>query len=102
MTTATDITESVQDGVLKAVEVGQRLTIEAVSAAASTMDGFLPTKAMPSLGEGVIEPRQAVDSGFVFLERLLDAQKSFVTELMAIVMPPAPATSGPKKTAAAS
>lgn len=102
MTTATDITESVQDGVLKAVEVGQRLTIEAVSAASSTIDGFLPTKAMPAFGDGLLEPREAIQSSFRFMERLLDTQKAFVSELMGIVLPPASASSPAKKAPAAS
>ena len=42
MPTATEITETVQDGIMKVVETSQRLTLEALGAAVSTIDGFLP------------------------------------------------------------
>lgn len=84
-TTATKLTESVQDGILKAIETGQRLTLEAVGAAVSTIDSVLPQKEFPFAD--IIAPKEAIASGFRFAERLLDVQKGFLTELVTIAAP---------------
>jgi hypothetical protein len=100
MTSATEISESVQDGFLKAIEVGQRLTVEALAAAASTVDGVLPARSYPTFGEGLVTPQEAIDSGFRFAERLLESQKSFVSELVAIATPASTPSTPAKKTTA--
>jgi hypothetical protein len=83
MTTATDITEAVQSGVLKALEASQRLTIEALTAVTSTIDGYLPE--LPELPfTGVISPQELIDAGFGFTERLLSSQRAFLTELVTV------------------
>jgi|HubBroStandDraft_4_1064222.scaffolds.fasta_scaffold492755_1 hypothetical protein len=83
MTTATDITEAVQSGVLKALEASQRLTIEALTAVSSTIDGYLPE--VPTLPfTGVVSPQEVIDAGFGFTERLLTSQKAFLTELVSL------------------
>jgi hypothetical protein len=101
MTTATEITESVQDGVLKSIEVGQRLTIEAVSAAASALDGVLPAKAVAPLSQAPITPQELLDASFRFTTKLLDSQKAFLTELARVAVPPTAVTPPVKKTTAA-
>ncbi len=40
--TTIEITETLQDGVLKAIETSQRLTLEAFGAGVSSLDGILP------------------------------------------------------------
>ena len=100
-TTATELTESVQDGVLKAIEVGQRLTVEAVSAAALTVDGILPTRAVAPLSQGPITPQELIDASFRFTTRLLDSQKAFLSELAAVAVPPTSASTSAKKTTGA-
>ena len=101
MTTATELSESVQDGVLKAIEVGQRLTVEAVSAAASTMDGVLPARAVAPLSQGPITAQELIDTGFRFTTRLLDSQKAFLSELASVAVPPTNITTPNKKTTGA-
>ena len=83
MTTATEITESVQSGVLKAIEATQRLTLEAVGAAASTVDSYLPERPALPFAAGLVNPQEIIDTGFGFAERLLSSQKAFLTELLA-------------------
>lgn len=83
MTTATDITEAVQSGVLKAIEASQKLTLEALSAVTSTVDGYLPE--LPSLPfTGVVSPQEVVEASFGFTERLLSSQKAFLTDLLSL------------------
>lgn len=100
MTTATEITESVQDGVLKAIEVGQKLTIEAVAATASTIDGILPARAVAPLSQGPITPQELIDTSFRFTTLLLDSQKAFLSELTTVAVPSATTATPAKKTAA--
>lgn len=102
MTTATEMTESVQDGVLKAIEVGQRLTVEAVSAAASTFDGVLPARATAAAApwaEGLPSPKELIETSFRFTERVLESQKAFLTELVAVTTPSTASTTSSKKPA---
>lgn len=84
MTTTTDVADAIQSGVLKAIEAGQRLTIEALSAVASTVDGYLPERGALPL-TGVVSPEELIEASFGFTERLLSAQKAFLTELVTLV-----------------
>ena len=102
MTTATEMTESVQDGVLKAIEVGQRLTVEAVSAAASTFDGVLPARAAAApWAEGLLSPKELIETSFRFTERVLESQKAFLAELVTITTPSTTSSTSSKKPATA-
>jgi hypothetical protein len=90
MTTATEMTDSVQEGVLKAIEVGQRLTVEAVTAAASTVEGVLPARAASATApwtEGLMSPKELIETSFRFTERVLESQRAFLTELVTITTP---------------
>lgn len=91
MTTATDITETIQDGIVKTVETGQRLTLEALSAAVSTFEGVLPKRPVPPF-TSALAPKETVESGFRLAERLLESQKAFVGELVKIAYPEQPAS----------
>ncbi len=104
MTTATEMTESVQDGVLKAIEVGQRLAVEAVGAAASTIDGVIPTRTSAVAtpwAEGLMSPKELIETTFRFTERVLESQRSFLTELVTITTPATPSSNSSKKPATA-
>ncbi len=81
--TTIEITETIQDGVLKAVETTQRLTLEAFGAGVSSLDGLLPARpAMPFAP--MITPEEAVGATFRFAESLLVSQKAFLTELVGL------------------
>ena len=82
-TTTTDISDAVQSGVLKAIEAGQRLTIEALTAITSTIDGYLPERAALPFTD-VVSPTELIEAGFGFTERLLTSQKAFLTELVSL------------------
>ena len=100
MTTATEIAETVQDGILKAIETSQRLTLEAFSAFASTVDGMVPERPVLPFATAFATPQEAIDTGFRFAERLLVSQKSFFSQVAAIAMPAEAAVPAPKKPAA--
>jgi len=100
MNTVTEITETVQDGVLKALEVGQKLTIEAVSAAVSTVDGIVPARTAAPQWDEVPSPQELLELSVRFSTRLLDAQKAFLTDLAGVLTPSTPGTSTTKKAAA--
>jgi hypothetical protein len=87
MTTATEITESVQEGVLKAIETTQRWTLEAFRTAASTFESLVPNRPSLPLADKLPEPKEAVDSGFDFAEKVLASHRSFATELASIGSP---------------
>ena len=87
MTTATEITETVQDAVLKAIETGQRLTLEAFAAASSTFEGVMPERAATPFATTLVSPQETIDASFRFAERLLNSQKTFLSELAAITIP---------------
>ena len=85
--TTIEITETLQDGVLKAIETGQRLTLEALGAGVSSLDGLLPSSALTPLGTPLVSPGEFIDSGFRFAESLLASQKSFLSELVLLAEP---------------
>lgn len=87
MTTTIEITESIQDGVLKALETSQRLTIEALSAGVSSLEGVMPMRPSVPFANALSTPEEAITATFRFAESLLQSQKSFLTELVSVVEP---------------
>lgn len=87
MTTTTEITETMQDAILKAIETGQRLTVEAVAAAASSLEGVMPQRPMVPFSSELGTPQETIDASFRFAERLLSSQKAFLSELVTVSMP---------------
>jgi hypothetical protein len=83
MTSASEIAETVQSGVLKAIEATQRLTLEAVGAVTSTIDSYLPERPAVPFAAGLVSPQEVIDRGFGFAERLLSSQRAFLSELVA-------------------
>jgi len=95
MTTVTDISGTVQDGIMKVVETGQRLTLEAMGAFVSTVDGLVPERPKMPFASAVFTPKEALDTSFAFAERIMKSQKAFLSEIVGLVEPATPA----KKTA---
>ena len=94
MTTTMEMTETMQDGFMKALETGQRLTLEAFGAGMSSLKETLPTTPSLPLAGSMVTPGDAIDSTFRFAELLLASQKSFLTEMVALMEP---ITAGAKK-----
>jgi hypothetical protein len=89
VSTAFDLTQSIQDNVLYAVETSQRWTTEAVRALTATFDGFTaPVSSIPVAG-GWPTPDEALALSFGFAERLFSLNRQFVSDLMAVVSTPA-------------
>ncbi len=89
MSGAIKLTESIQDSFLTALETSQRWTTEAVKAVTTTMDGFVaPLPAVPFLGD-LPSAEEAIQVSFGFAERLLTANREFVSDLVAVASTPA-------------
>jgi hypothetical protein len=87
MSTATDIAETVQDSVLKALETTQHWTLEAARAVASTVDSLVPNRPTVPFADRLPEPHEAVASTFNFAEKVLATNRTFLTELASIGIP---------------
>jgi hypothetical protein len=89
MTTALEITEKVQDGVLKAVETSQRWTLEALRTTTSAFDGVVPDTSKIPFADKLPSPAETIDLTFAFAGRLIEAQHAFVSSLVEISTAPA-------------
>lgn len=99
--TALEITETIQNGVLKVVETSQAWTLGAVRSTTGAFDGMVPDTSWMPMADRLPTPKDAIDQTYTFAERMLEAQRSFLVDLVAI-MPgaPAPAPVPVKKTVA--
>jgi len=94
MTTVMEMTEAMQDGVLKAIESSQAWTLGALSTTTSAFDSFAIDPAQIPLADKFPTPSEAVASSFDFAQKLLDAQKSFIAGLIDLApKPPVEVTS---------
>jgi hypothetical protein len=95
--TAMELTEKMQDGVVKIVEKSQDWTLGAVRSTASAFDTFRPDTSRIPLVDKLPTPAETVDATFSFADRLMAAQHAFLSGLVEISAPPAPATVVSKK-----
>jgi hypothetical protein len=93
---AIEVTEKVQDGMLKAIETTQGWTLGALKSTSSAFDTFRPDPAKIPFGDKIPTPAETVDTTFSFAGRLLEAQHSFLSGLAELSMP-APTTTVTKK-----
>jgi hypothetical protein len=89
---ALEMTEKVQDGVVKAVETTQNWTLGALRSTSSAFDTFRPDTSRIPLIDKLPSPKETVDATYSFAERLMSAQKAFVTGLVDISTPEPAAT----------
>ena len=87
--TAVEVTEKVQDGVMKAVETSQRWTLGALRSTTSAFDGMMPDAPKVPFADKVPSPTETIDMTFSFAGRLLDAQHSFLKGLVGLSTPSA-------------
>ncbi|MGA8369312.1 MAG: hypothetical protein WB765_04210 [Acidimicrobiales bacterium] len=96
---ALEVTEKVQDGVIKAIETSQGWTLGAVQSTTSTFDTFRPDLSSMPFADMMPTPGETVDATFSFVGRLLEAQHAFLSSLVGITAP-APARAPVAKKAA--
>jgi hypothetical protein len=90
--TAIEITEKIQGGVLKAVETSQAWTLGALRSTSTAFDAVkLDASAIP-FSDKVPSATETLDVTFSFWGKLLDAQRSFLTGLVDVYAPTAPAS----------
>ena len=81
-----EITENVQQQVLDAIRFGQDTTIDAVKSLVEVVRPYVPDRVrVPYLRD--VEPKRVVEATFGFVEKILQTQKEFVTNLLAAVKP---------------
>jgi hypothetical protein len=98
MPTAIEVTEKIQDGVLKAVETSQAWTLGAVRSTSSAFDAIKPDPAIIPFADKVPSATETLDVAFGFFGKLLDAQHAFLAGLVDVYAPKTPATAAPKVT----
>jgi hypothetical protein len=96
MTSTMEITETLQDGLIKALETTQRLTLEAVGAGMSSLKQVLPSIPAVPFAPNVVTPEEAISSTLRFAELCFESQKSFITELVGLTEPVFAATKSAK------
>jgi hypothetical protein len=92
MSTITDITTLVQEQVLTGLELSQRWVLGTLRTTAETLDSVLPDLGkVPEqpLAQHLPNPRETVDAGFDFVERLVASQRAFASKVAALAPKPA-------------
>ena len=95
--TALELTEKVQDGVLKVLETGQNWTLGALRTTSSAFDTVKPDPSRIPFADQLPTPTETVESTFSFANRILAAQHAFVSGMVEITMPAPAVTVTPKK-----
>jgi hypothetical protein len=85
---ALEMTEKVQDGVVKVVETSQNWTLGALRSTSSAFDTFRPDTSRIPFADQMPSPAETVESTFSFADRLLAAQHAFMSGMAEIAMPP--------------
>jgi hypothetical protein len=85
--TAIEITEKIQDGVLKAVETSQAWTVGALRSTSSAFDGIKPDPSLIPFADKVPTATETLDVAFGFWGKLLDAQHAFLAEVVDLYAP---------------
>jgi hypothetical protein len=82
--TTLEMTEKVQNGVMKAVETSQRWTLGALRTTSAAFDGVLPDTSKIPFADKMPSPAETIDMTFAFTSRLLEAQHAFLSSLVEI------------------
>jgi hypothetical protein len=92
-----EMTEKMQDGVVKAVETTQNWTLGALRSTSSAFDTFRPDASRLPFVDKLPTPKETVEATFSFADRLMTAQHAFVSGLVDISTPETPVTATIKK-----
>jgi hypothetical protein len=89
--TAIEVTEKIQNGVLKAVETSQAWTLGAMKSTSSAFDSVAikPDPTLVPFADKVPTAAETLDLAFGFWGKLLDAQHSFLSGVVDIYAPSA-------------
>jgi hypothetical protein len=90
MTSTLEITETIQDGMLKLVETSQRWTIGALKSTTGSFDAYTPDLSWIPFADRLPTPKETIDLSFGFAEKLLAAQHAFMSELAGLKPTAAP------------
>jgi hypothetical protein len=87
VTSTMEFTETLQDGFLKVLETGQRLTLEAVGAGVASLKDAMPVRPEMPFAAAMVTPEDAISASFRFADLLMKSQRSFLTEMAALAEP---------------
>jgi hypothetical protein len=87
--TALELTEKVQDGVIKVMETSQNWTLGALKSSTSAFDSMKPDPSRIPFADRMPTPTETVETTFSFAGRILDAQHAFLTGLVELTATPA-------------
>ena len=87
MTTATQVTQEVQDRVLDTVRVGQKAVVDFVKSWAQTVEATFTRLPEWTLAEQRPGAGPAFENVFGFTEKLLASQREFATQLWEAAVP---------------
>jgi hypothetical protein len=94
---ALEMTEKVQDGVIKVMETTQGWTLGAMKSTAGAFDTFRPDLSRIPMADQLPTPKETVESTFSFADKMLAAQHAFISSMVEITMPEPAATVVTKK-----
>jgi hypothetical protein len=97
MSATLKLTESIQDGVLAAVETSQRWTTDAVKTISGSLDSYLPARPAIPFADSLPNPVDALKLSFDFAEKLLAANRAFVTDLVGLAGTPEETPAGARR-----
>ena len=87
--TALELTEKVQDGVIKVMETSQNWTLGDLKSSTSAFDSMKPDPSRIPFADRMPTPAETLDTTFSFASRILDAQHAFLTGLVELTATPA-------------
>jgi hypothetical protein len=87
MSTATEVTATVQDQIVETVKQAQGFALDTLRTWVDAVESLVPElPPLPLAGE-LPSPEEAVKQGFGFVERLVETQKSFALDVLSAVAP---------------
>ena len=96
-----DLLKDAQDKALGAIEQANGLAVQAVRQGISTIEGYIPDLSWLPIPATAPQPKELVDNGFDFAQKLLKAQRAYVNDLLKAVAPVTKAVYGKPATPAA-
>jgi hypothetical protein len=95
--TALEMTEKVQDGVMKVMETSQNWTLGALRSTTSAFDAMKPDPSRIPFADRLPSPTETVESTFSFAGRILEAQHAFLSGIVEMTATPPVTTVTTKK-----
>jgi hypothetical protein len=87
MPTATETTKAIQDKVFSNIEVGQKAVVESVRSWAETVETLFTRLPELATADQPLKPAELVESSFKFTEKVVAAQRDFLSQVYEAALP---------------